>query len=134
MSRRGDHDMRRCVRAAGLALLLLSAGAPASGQKATERYIPIGRSPGVSQKYASLGTIDSVSVVHKTITIVEANARRTIGVTNRTRIWLDRSKLRQPTLTGRFEDLRVGRRAEVKYLDPKTQLVAEWIKVEVTGP
>jgi hypothetical protein len=123
-----------CVRAAGLALLLLCAGAPARAQKATERYIPIGRSPGVSQKYASIGTIDSVSLVHKTITIAEAGASRTIAITNRTRIWLDRSKLRQPSLTGRFEDLRVGRKAEIKYVDPKTQLVAEWIKVEATGP
>lgn len=134
MSRRGDHDTRPRVRAAALALLILCAGAPASGQKATERYIPIGRSPGVSHKYASIGTIDSVSLVRKTITIAEANARRTITVTARTRIWLDRSRLRQPSLTGAFEDLRVGRRAEVKYVDPKTQLVAEWIKVEANGP
>jgi hypothetical protein len=35
---------------------------------------------------------------------------------------------------GRFEDLQRGRRVEVKYLDPDSRLLADWVKVEMTQP
>jgi len=126
--------MRSRSSAVGVAILALCAGSLAHAQKATEQYIPIGKSPGVSQKYTSLGVIDSVSVRQRTISIAEPNARRTIGITGKTHIWLDRSKLRLPNLRGRFEDLQRGRRVEVKYLDPETRQVADWVKVEMTQP
>ena len=120
--------------AVGMAFLALCAASLAHGQMSTERYIPIGQSPGVSQKYTSIGSIDSVSVVRKTITIAEPNVRRTVFITGRTRIWIDRSRLKLPNLAGRFEDLQRGRRVEVKYLDPDRRLPADWVKVEATAP
>lgn len=126
--------MRPLTRAAGLAIVVLCAAAPAHGQKATEQYIPIGLSPGVSQKITSLGVIDTSSVRQRTVTIAEPGARHTVKVTDKTRIWLDRSKLKLPNLRGRFEDLRKGRRVEVKYLDPESRQVADWVKVEMTQP
>ena len=126
--------MRPLTSAVGLAIVVLCAGPTAHGQKATEQYIPIGMSPGVSQKYTSLGVIDTVSARQRTATIAEPNARRTVRITDKTHIWLDRSKLKLPNLRGRFEDLRKGRRVEVKYLDPESRQVADWVKVEMTAP
>jgi len=131
--RGGRRQMARSW-AVGIALLALCAGTPAHGQMATERYIPIGKSPGVSQKVTSVGTIDSLSVRQRTITITEPTVRRTVAITARTRIWVDRSRLKLPNLAGRFDDLQRGRRVEVKYLDPDTRLLAEWVKVEATTP
>jgi hypothetical protein len=130
---KGGSAVRSFWSAAGLALVVLCAGSTAHGQKSTEQYIPIGMSPGVSQKYASLGVIDTVSARLRTATIAEPAARRTVRITDKTHIWLDRSKLKLPNLRGRFEDLQKGRRVEVKYLDAERQ-VADWVKVEMTAP
>ena len=130
---KGGLGMRSLPSAVGLAIVVLCAGPPAHGQKSTEQYIPIGMSPGVSQKYASLGVIDTVSARLRTATIAETGARRTVRITDKTHIWLDRSKLKLPNLRGRFEDLQKGRRVEVKYLDTERQ-VADWVKVEMTTP
>lgn len=126
--------MRLRTGAVGVVIVVLCAGPVAHAQKATEQFIPIGQSPGVSQKYASLGVIDSVSVQQQTVTIAEPSVRRTVRITGKTNIWLDRSKLRLPNLRGRFADLQKGRRVEVKYLDPESRQVAEWVKVEMTAP
>ena len=126
--------MRSLPTAVGLAIVVLCAGPAAHGQKSTEQYIPIGMSPGVSQKYTSLGVIDTVSARLRTATIAEPSARRTVRITDKTNIWLDRSKLKLPNLRGRFEDLQKGRRVEVKYLDPESRQVADWVKVEMTAP
>ena len=128
----GRQAARSLASVVGIAILALCASSVVHGQMATEQYIPIGKSPGVSQKVTSLGRIDSVSVRQRTITIAEPNARRTIGITGKTHIWLDRSRLRLPNLRGRFEDLQRGRRVEVKYLDPDSRLLADWVKVEMT--
>ena len=124
--------MRRAAMTIGLAICALCAGMPAGAQRATERYIPIGKSPGVSQANGLIGTIDSVSVVQRTITIEGPGERRTAAITPKTRIWLDRSRLRQSNVNAAFEDLRRGRRVEVKYLDPDRR-IADWVKIEATG-
>lgn len=131
---RSGRAVRSLASAVGITILALCAGSRAQGQMATEQYIPIGKSPGVSRKVTSLGTIDSVSVRQRTITIAEPNTRRTIGITGKTNIWLDRTRLKLPNVRGRFEDLQKGRRVEVKYLDPDTRLLADWVKVEMTQP
>ena len=104
--------MRSLPSAVGLAIVVLCAGPAAHGQRSTEQYIPIGMSPGVSQKYTSLGVIDTVSARQRTATITEPNARRTVRITDKTHIWLDRSKLRLPNLRGRFEDLQASGQLE----------------------
>lgn len=60
----------------------------------------------------------------------DADGRYTVSVPDRTRIWLDRSRQRQTNLTGTFEDLRVGRRVEVKYRDAEQKKQIHWIKIE----
>ena len=126
--------MRSLVNGIGLAIVLLGGISYAHGQKETEQYIPIGQSPGLSQKSTSIGEIAEVDPQAKTVTIADPAGRRTVKVTEKTRIWLDRTKLKQTNLTGSFADLKTGRRVEVKYDDPQRREVAEWVKVEVLQP
>jgi hypothetical protein len=120
----------------GAAFLIASVGVlPAAyGQKATEQYIPLGQSPGVSGKLSSIGEISGTDARERTLTLVEPTGPRTVKITEKTRIFLDRSKLQQASLTGTFDDLRKGRRAEIKYEDAALKLVADWVKVEMTQP
>jgi hypothetical protein len=69
-----------------------------------------------------------------TLTIAEPAGRRTVKLTDKTRIFLDRSKLKQPNLEGTVADLQKGRRVEVKYIDPERREVADWVKVEIAQP
>jgi len=107
---------------------------PAHGQEATERYIPIGQSPGVSGTLTSIGEIAEVDPRERTVTIAEAAGRRTVRITDKTRIWIDRSKLKLTNLTGSFGDLEKGRLMEVKYEDPADRQIADWVKVEAKQP
>jgi hypothetical protein len=117
-----------------MAIALFGAISYAHGQKATERYIPLGQSPGLSQKYTSIGEIADVDPREQTVTILEPTGRRTVKITQQTRIWVDRTKLKQTNVTGSFADLQKGRRVEVKYDDPERRQVADWVKVELTQP
>ncbi len=118
----------------GIAAVVASLGwAPdAHGQQTTERYIPVGQSPGVSGVYSDIGQIESVDASNRTVTVSAPEGARTITVTEETSIWLDRSELRLTNETGSMADLRPGRRVEVKYADEDTKETAAWIKVVVT--
>ena len=107
---------------------------PAHAQEAAERYIPIGQSPGLSQKLTAIGEIAAVDGRGRSVTIAGAAGRRTVRITDRTRIWLDRTKLNQPNLAGGFADLQKGRRVEAKLEGPARRQVAGWIKVEIARP
>jgi len=123
--------MRILLSGTGVLVAMLCAISQAHGQKATEQYIPIGQSPGVSQKYTSIGEIADADARLQTVTIADPGGRRTVRVTEKTRIWLDRTKVKASNLTGSFADLQKGRRAEVKYEDPARRDVADWVKVEI---
>jgi hypothetical protein len=111
---------------------------PAHGQKATEMFIPIGQSPGLSNTISVVGTIAAVDPRGQTIAITGASGSWSATITGRTKIWLDKSTLRLPNQTGSFADLKQGLLVEVKYEDPegrsKAKGAAEWIKVQVTEP
>jgi hypothetical protein len=110
---------------------VLWCASPASAQEATERFIPIGQSPGVSGYYSYIGEVEQVDAQNRTITVRGPEGSRTIAVTERTKIWLDRSALRQSNLSGTFADVQTGRRIEVKYEDYERKENAYWIKVAV---
>lgn len=101
----------------------------AQAQKLTEQYIPIGQSPGISGKYSYNGQIESVDTNNRTVTVRGQQGSRTIKVTDKTWIWLDRSQQRQPNMRGKMSDLQPGRRCEIKYTDYQTKDTADWIKV-----
>jgi hypothetical protein len=126
--------MRTLLSVTGIVVAMLCAISHAHGQKATEQFIPIGQSPGVSQKVTSIGEIAEVNASARTVTIADPAGRRTVRITEKTRIWLDRTKIKASNLSGSFADLQKGRRAEVKYEDPARRDVAEWVKVEIDRP
>lgn len=115
-------------------LLLLALGAlsapHALGQRSAERFIPIGKSPGLSGKLTYMGKIATVDAKGRTI----GGKSWSAAVTERTRIWLDRSKLGRSNTTGTFADLKASSVVEVKYAGTargRSSGPAEWIKVEV---
>ncbi|MDH3497188.1 MAG: hypothetical protein OER21_10515 [Gemmatimonadota bacterium] len=103
----------------------------AQAQQATERYIPLGQSPGLSSRYTYMGQIVRIDAAARTVTVGNADTTRTIALTEHTKIWLDRSATRQTTLIGRLEDLQPGQRIEIKYEDYATKDRAAWIKAAV---
>jgi hypothetical protein len=129
-SQRGS-GVRSLWTGLAVALSLLCATVYAHGQKATERYIPIGQSPGVSRTHTWIGEITEVDARARTVTIADSAGTHTVQITEKTRIWLDRSKLKKTNLTGRFADLQKGRMVEVKYESPERRDAADWVKVEI---
>lgn len=99
------------------------------GQQTTEQFIPMGKSPGVSGKYAWMGEIEQVDEQNRSITVKTESGSKTIKLTDKTRIWLDRSKLRTSSVKGSFADLKKGGKVEVKYVKDR-ESEAEWIKIE----
>jgi len=117
-----------------LAIVVVSLGSTleAFGQEATEMFIPIGQSPGLSGKGSLIGTLESVDPGKRMVTISSSSGAQTVGITDRTLIWLDRSQQKQPNQNGASNDLQKGRKVEVKLRKGEPKAVAEWIKVQVS--
>ncbi len=96
---------------------------------ATERYIPIGKSPGTSQ----IGVIEAVNVADQSIRVAGQEAAHWVRLTDQTRIWLDRTKISKSNLLGNFSDCQAGRTVEIHYQD-ESRAVAAWIKIAVPAP
>ncbi len=112
-------------------VFLASSASSAFAQEQTERYIPLGYSPGISGKYSYLGEITAVNAANRTITVQSEAGSRTIRIVEQTRIWLDRSQLRQTIVPGTYGDLEVGLTVEIKYMDYERKDTANWVKVAV---
>ena len=99
-------------------------------QQTTERFIPIGQSPGISGQLSSIGTLAAFDDATGLVQVDGAEGRKTYRVTPQTRIWIDRSVARQTSLVGDRDDLARGRRVEVmpRRDDPR---LADWIKLAV---
>lgn len=122
----------RFALAAIATVLAATAGQPsATAHMATELYIPVGRSPGVSNKTSYIGTIQAYDAGRRIVTLRGDADTITVLITERTRIWLDRSKIKKKNLVGDTSALRVGRRTEVKFEAADRKQFADWIKVEV---
>ena len=128
------HGRRGWLGGCAVVVALLWGTSFAHGQKSTEQYIPIGKSPGLSGKYTYIGVLTDVKAQTRTISLADSAGPTTLKVTDTTRIWLDRSKVKKSNISGKFTDLVKGRRVEVKYAHPDRKNVAEWVKVEVTEP
>ena len=112
---------------------LFCGASDANAQKATEFYIPVGKSPGVSGKSTAIGTCLAIDARKRMVTVQGRSLTWTGTVTSRTKIWLDRSRLGLPNQKGTFADLRQGLRIEVKYEgnERRSGATCEWIKVEL---
>ena len=116
-----------------LAIVVVALGGTleASGQEATEMFIPIGQSPGLSGKGSLIGTLESVDRGKGMVTISSPSGAQTVRFTDRTLIWLDRSQQKQANQNGTIADLQQGRKVEIKLRKGEPKAVAEWIKVQV---
>lgn len=99
-------------------------------EKATELYIPIGQSPGLSGKYTVLGKIDQVDLENRIITMSDAAGSYTVKVTEGTFIYLDKSREQLSNTYGSLADCRAGDKIEVKWKDNVRGKSVEWIKVQ----
>lgn len=116
------------LRALATAVLLSAPVMLVYGQgELTEQFIPIGRSPGLSGTGTAIGSIQARQ--GNAVTVADARGAQTFRVTDRTRIWIDRSAQKLTNVRGSVSDLQPGRRIEVKRQD-KEKDAAEWIKVE----
>jgi hypothetical protein len=115
--------------ALGLLVGLLGTTCLVHSQEATERFIPIGESPGLSGKHTMLGEIQAVDNEGRTLTVAANGQTYSVAVTTFTRIWIDRSQQQQPALTGTLADCRRGLQVEVKLEDDEQERVADWIKI-----
>ncbi len=109
------------------AALALTASCFSYSHPATERYIPIGESPGVSNVKSYIGAIRSVRATASGLTMSVEGNDKLIEVTDETKIYLDTG----PGQTNRFgteEDCQVGRMIEVYLEEDGT---AYWIKIRV---
>lgn len=129
--------MLKCVIRAVVIAVMLWTGMPyAHGQKATEMFIPLGQSPGLSNTVTVIGSIKTINAQKRTIDVAGPSTTWNVQITDRTRIWLDKSKLRLANQSGTFADLRKGQLVEVKYegRERKNKGAAEWIKIQVSEP
>ena len=110
-----------------LLLAVALAAGTAQAQRATERFIPIGKSPGLSGIGTTIGEIRAVEPGPRRITVGGEGGSVTVTVTDATRIWVDRSPSGQASLAGSFDDLARGRLAEVHPAPEGPG--ADWIKV-----
>jgi len=101
----------------------------ALGQQTTEQFIPIGKSPGISDKYSYIGVVVAVDRDTHTIDVQSNRGTKTIRVREDTRLWLDRSKAKRTNPDASYADCKVGVTVEVMYVhDDKA--TADWIKIE----
>lgn len=124
-----ERKTRLFAATAAILLMALSVSPAAKAQQTTEKFIPIGMSPGVSNKVSFQGEISATDRAARSFSIRVNGSSKTFDVSSTTRIWLDRSKVRKPNIDGSFGDLESGRWIEVKY-DPDDPAVASWIKIE----
>ena len=99
-------------------------------EKATELFIPIGQSPGLSGEYTVLGEINQVDVKNQRITMSGPSGSYSVNLTKDSMIFLDRSKAGRSNAYGTLADCNVGDTVEVKFKDNSRTNPVEWIKVE----
>ena len=82
---------------------------PSHGQKSTEIFIPIGKSPGISGKYSVIGHIATFDETTGELKIKVDGVEHAATITEETKIWLDKSGMQQTNEVGSPADCRQGR-------------------------
>ena len=119
------------------AIVLSLAGLTAAeGQRTTEQFIPVGQSPGLSGVVTYIGEIVAVDPGARSLTMRRPGESGAVTVTvgPDTRIWIDRSSIGLPNLTGSVSDLNAGDVAEIYFRDPEQRRGAVWVKVQAADP
>ena len=98
-------------------------------QKETEVFIPLGKSPGVSGKYSMICKVEMVKTNDSIMTIRQESGVMNLKMTEQTKIYLDKSKLKLQNKKGVLADIKPGMTMEVKYVDNKPSNPVDWIKL-----
>ncbi|ADE14500.1 conserved hypothetical protein [Nitrosococcus halophilus Nc 4] len=98
-----------------------------------EKFIPLGYSPGLSEKYTTIGSIVATDEDEKTVTVSTDSESHIYRVNENTKIWLDRSQIKARNLDGSFTDLKEGLNVEIRTDPAEDKAVAKWIKVQITN-
>ncbi len=117
----------RPISITAIAALALTASGFSLSHPATERYIPMGESPGVSNVKSYIGEIRSVRTTASGFTMSVEGSEKLIEVTEETKIYLDTGPGRTNRI-GTEEDCQVGRKIEVYLQEDGT---AYWVKIRV---
>ena len=123
--------MFKYITITGIFIIVFAMAPVTLAEKATELYIPVGKSPGLSGKYSATGRIEQVNYQNNTLSMSSGSGTYTVRVSERTMIFLDRSKMRQPNLYGSFADCKKGMMLEVRFEKDERGRPAEWIKLEI---
>ena len=109
-------------------------GGLAQAQQATEMYIPIGASPGVSGKASVVGTIATVETDGQRFSVRAGDTAVMVTIPEGAPVWLDHSRGKGPNRAGSPADLKPGLTVEVKSREvlPAESITAEWVKAAVT--
>lgn len=109
-----------------IGIVLLACWTIAPAQQATEIYIPIGESPGISGDESIIGSISSIDYQRYQMTVSTVDGRQTLTMTKSTRYYIDRNAEKKRNMTGDVEDCEVGSRIEA-YVNEEGVVV--WVKV-----
>jgi hypothetical protein len=120
------------ARACRLIAALFVAGASAAmAQKATEMFVPIGQSSGLSGKHTLLGRVQAVNTAEHSITLIQDSTSHTVKLGASVPVWIDRSKQQQSNSPGTLADAKPGMLAEVKFVkNSRSGGEAEWVKLQ----
>lgn len=119
---------RLTVRTGLMFAALILAANTSHGQQATEVYIPIGESPGVSTTSSLRGKISRLDYTSNNIELLDGGRTKTVHVSDATRYYLDRSGYGKKSETGNMQDCKVGREIEVNVAENGD---VTWIKIKV---
>jgi hypothetical protein len=116
---------------APLLALALAAAPNVFAQRATEMFVPIGQSAGLSGKHTLQATVQAVNAAERSLTLVHDGATVTVKLGATAPVWIDRSKQQQSSSAGSLADARPGMVAEVKFVkNSRAGGEAEWVKLQ----
>ena len=114
-----------------LAALLGASALPCLAQKATEMFIPLGQSAGLSGKHTMVARVQAVNPGERSLTCVQDGTVQIVRLGARTPVWVDRSKIQQQNSAGTLADVTPGALVEVKFQkNNRATGEAEWVKVQ----
>lgn len=125
--------MKPLINTLMLAGLLSGFAGALQAHPMTERYIPLGYSPGVSGEYSMLGAVRSIAADGRSLLVEMNGGERRVPISAETRIWLDRTPMQQSNRRGDSSDLKPGRQVEVRFERKDYAGKVYWIKVQITG-
>ncbi|MDH3631820.1 MAG: hypothetical protein OER98_11930 [Gammaproteobacteria bacterium] len=98
-------------------------------QQTAEQFIPIGMSPGISNKHSYIGSITVVNRQTNSFVMKTSTGEKEITITQSTRMWLDRSKKKKTNIEASIDDCEAGRTVEVMH-SRENENIADWVKIE----